>query len=235
MFAQASTLSSLPTMVMSTIIALLFFTLTTVPVAQVWARFACERDDQGTCNYDPIIILLGTAVAAFAHAIAVALFAWTPLSSPLRNKHQRNMFNAFLYASFFFDIIPYAYALTLIRGFVPFLQALTITFNVPFLLIVPYLTAAYRDPTSDLGALLHHIRSRLSKDTGNNGPCHCGEDACLHGALERAFLIAPSGAYAECEFDENEDSSPATPPFTFFVTAPPEDKEYVLLPVTHQV
>jgi len=73
------------------------------------------QDSKGSCDFEPMIALIGIAIAAFVHSCCVALFAWTPLSAPLRSSSQVSqptcLFNAFLHASMVFDAAAYGYAL----------------------------------------------------------------------------------------------------------------------------
>jgi hypothetical protein len=190
--------TSLPATLLSCVLAALYFAASTWYPLRLWRPLTCVPNSKGSCDFEPMIALIGVAIAAFVHSCCVALFAWTPLSAPLRSSSQVSqpncLFNAFLHASMVFDAAAYGYALTFIDDLAGFLQVLNISFSVLFLVLVPYLVAAYRDPSTDLGSMLHVLKARMVAYRPNEQQV-CSIHDCetdLQTNLERAFLISPA-------------------------------------------
>lgn len=194
--------------------------------------------------------LLGALLAVLWHAVCVAIFFWTPLSSPLRRVEPETeprrapMLNAFLYGSVLVDVIAYsiAFASTIahIDDYMGIFQACFVTFNAPFSVIIPYLVAAYRDETTDLGALLHMIKARIADPKWD--PFADSEHFPLtfeesEYESESAPLVSRSGA----EDVEKDASTPTpTPVFSLFVTAPDANhhsanSQRLPMPITQRV
>jgi len=242
-----SILSSLSATLLSCILAALFFVASVWYPLHLWRPLTCALNKDGSCDFDPVVALLGVAIAALVHASSVAVFAWTPLSAPLRATSQDSklpsMFNAFLYMSMISDIIAYGNALSFIEDFTGFVQALTISFNAPFLIFAPYVLAAYRDPSTDLGSLIHRIKARIQAHHCDEQQASCGDSECMRGRMERAFLILPNsleregdvGDVREFASEEKEKMRPF-PKFSLFVTAPTDSslEQYMPLPVSQR-
>lgn len=254
-----SALSPLVPMLLTSIYVTLFFMASTWIPLYLWAPLTCVPNNSGSCDYDPIVALLGVLVAVLVHAMLVAVFAWTPLSAPIRTSpspvrvspsdtSKASIFNVFLYASMSADIIAYCLALTAVQGFTGFLQALTISFNAPFLLFIPYALAAYRDPSTDLGAFLHRIRARLLASHLPDCPAQQGSYECdcqlgfdssenLYTRLESAALVLPRDRsrqslehldlHGEDRGNQEKEKMLPFPRFALFVTAPAGDEDHL--------
>lgn len=182
-----------PTLLACLIAGVLFAGSVSYPLRVWWPLTCMTEDEQVPCEFQPAVAILGVAVSVLVHAIAVALFSWTPLSTvvlrcppsdvvstgdsvsdkPTSSKSisaPTSSFNAFLYASVVLDIALYGYSLTFIEDLTDFMQALTISFNAPVLIMIPYFLAAYRDSTSHVGGLLHRIRVLVRAKGSSSSP-----------------------------------------------------------------
>jgi len=251
MFGQHHTaLSALPSNVFSCILAGLLFALSIWAPLHLWQPLVCGTMEDGSCEFDPTVSLVGVIVAALVHSISVAIFAWSPISAPLRSfdksTRRPSLFNTFLYASIACDIVAYGHALTSMKGFDGFVQAVTITFNAPFVVFAPYILAAYADPSTDIGSFVHRIKARITEYASDDSEgCSCGESNCVHKTLERAYLISPNTFESRCRHQDDDESysveemraRPNTPRFSLFVTAPTESvqEQYTPLPASLSV